>query len=166
MSEGFMATCRTLTMHDFTIRLESPRQPDVIRLIEELDAYHIERYPAESNHLLDVATLCGPDIRFLVARLGGETVGCGALRVDAEGYGEVKRMFVLPRIRGQKLGRRILERIEEQARSEKLACLRLETGIHQPEALGLYRSAGFEDRGPFGEYGPDPLSVFMEKKLV
>jgi putative acetyltransferase len=43
--------------------------------------------------------------------------------------------------------------------------LRLETGIHQPEALGLYRAAGFVERGPFGPYRPDPLSVFMEKPL-
>ena len=105
-------------------------------------------------------------MRFLVARRAGEALGCGALRIDAEGsYGEVKRMFVLPRARRLKLGRRILDRLEAEARREGLGCLRLETGIHQPEALGLYRAAGFVERGPFGEYGPDPLSVFMEKRL-
>ncbi len=100
-----------------------------------------------------------------MARRAGEALGCGALRIDAEGYGEVKRMFVLPRARGLKLGRRILDRLEEEARREGLRCLRLETGVHQPEALGLYRTAGFVEREPFGEYGPDPLSVFMEKRL-
>lgn len=74
-------------------------------------------------------------------------------------------MFVLPHARGMSLGKRILLRIEKQAREEGLSCLRLETGIHQPEALGLYRSAGFVERAPFGDYGPDPLSVFMEKAL-
>ena len=152
-------------MTELAINPESPRQDDVIRLIRELDAYQARLYPAESNHLLPIETLAAPDIRFFVARGDGEALGCGALRIDAEGYGEVKRMFVSPRARGLKLGRRILERIETAAREERLDSLRLETGIHQPEALGLYRAAGFIERGPFGEYAPDPLSVFMEKRL-
>jgi putative acetyltransferase len=55
--------------------------------------------------------------------------------------------------------------VEAEARREGLECLRLETGIHQPEALGLYRSAGYREREPFGDYARDPLSVFMEKRL-
>jgi putative acetyltransferase len=74
-------------------------------------------------------------------------------------------MFVSPEARGLKLGRRLLERIEEEGRREGLRCLRLETGIYQPEALGLYRSAGYAERAAFGAYEPDPLSVFMEKSL-
>jgi len=149
---------------DVTITRESPRQPDVIRLIDALDAYQTALYPAESNHFLDVAALEAPDIRFFVARRAGEALGCGAMRVASD-YGEIKRMFVRPEARGLKLGRRILETLEAQARRERLACLRLETGIHQPEAIGLYRVAGFVDRGPFGGYAPDPLSLFMEKRL-
>jgi putative acetyltransferase len=74
-------------------------------------------------------------------------------------------MFVAPEARGLRLGRRLLDCIEEEARGEGLGWLRLETGIHQPEALGLYRSAGFVEREAFGDYRPDPLSVFMEKSL-
>ena len=81
------------------------------------------------------------------------------------GYAEVKRMFVLPAARGLKLGQRILDRLEEQARREGITCVRLETGIHQAAALALYRGAGYVEREPFGEYQPDPLSVFMEKTL-
>ena len=154
-----------LNVPTVSIALESPRQADVARLIEALDAYQDSLYPAESNHLLSLDALAAPGIRFFVARSTGEALGCGALRIDAEGYGEVKRMFVLPQARGLKLGRRILDRLEEEARREGLRCLRLETGIHQAEALGLYRTAGFVEREPFGEYGPDPLSVFMEKRL-
>jgi putative acetyltransferase len=150
---------------DVRLTLESPRQPQVEALIRELDAYQMALYPAESNHLLDLDSLCRDDIRFFVARIGDDVVGCGALRIDQEGYGEVKRMYVLPRARGKQLGKRILLRLEEQARDERCGCLRLETGIHQPEAIGLYRAAGFIDRGPFGDYRPDPLSVFMEKPL-
>ena len=152
-------------MSAITLRVESPRQPDVVRLIEALDAYQGGLYPPASNHFLDLDALAGPSLRFFVARRDGWALGCGALRIDPAGYGEVKRMFVSPEARGLKLGRRLLDRIEEEARREGLACLRLETGIHQPEALGLYRSAGYVERDAFGDYSPDPLSVFMEKRL-
>ena len=150
-----------------TVRIdpESPRQPDIIRLIEELDTYLSALYPAESNHLLDIASLAQPDVRFLVARREGEALGCIALRVDPAGWGEVKRLYVSPRARGLGLGRRLLSALEAQAQRERLSLLRLETGIHQPEALGLFRAAGFREIPAFGAYAPDPLSVFMEKAL-
>ena len=147
------------------IRLESPRQDDVMRLLAALDAYLESLYPPESNHILDVDTLCAPDIRFFVARREGEAVGCGALRIDSTGYGEVKRMFVHPEARGQKLGRAILERIEDEASREGLQWMRLETGIDQAAALALYRRAGYAEREPFGEYKHDPLSHFFEKNI-
>lgn len=147
-----------------TIAREAPRQPAVLQLIASLDAYQQSLYPPDSNHLLDIDALEAPDIRFFVARRAGEAIGCGALRVAAD-YGEIKRMFVRPEVRGLKLGRRILEALEAQARREGLAFLRLETGILQPEAIGLYRAVGFAERGPFGDYAPDPLSLFMEKRL-
>jgi len=147
------------------IRLESPRQEDVMQLLAALDAYLESLYPPESNHILDVDTLCAPNVRFFVARRRGEAVGCGALRSDSAGYGEVKRMFVRPEARGRKLGRAILMRIEGQASREGLKWVRLETGIHQVEALALYRRVGYAERGPFGEYASDPLSHFMEKKI-
>jgi putative acetyltransferase len=147
------------------VRLESPRQPDVPRLLSALDAYLESLYPPQSNHLLDVESLCAPNIRFFVARRGADPVGCGALRVEA-GYGEVKRMFVAPEARGQNIGRAILRCIEDQAAREGLTLMRLETGIHQAAAHALYRSGGYAECAPFGEYRLDPLSVFMEKRLV
>ena len=152
-------------MSEITLRIESPRQADVLRLIEALDVYQAGLYPPESNHFLDMEALAAPGVRFFVARRDGRALGCGALLIDPAGYGEVKRMFVSPDARGLKLGRRLLDRIEEEARRERLGCLRLETGIHQPEALGLYRAAGYVERDAFGEYSSDPLSVFMEKSL-
>lgn len=152
-----------MTMADVAINRESPRQDEVVRLIGELDAHLSSLYPAESNHMLDIDSLDRPDMRFFVARRDGVAIGCGAMRVDAEGYGEVKRMYVAPAARGGRIGQRLLERIAEQARAEGLTALRLETGVHQADALALYRKLGFVDRGPFGPYGPDPLSVFMEK---
>lgn len=148
-----------------TLALESPRQSEVLRLVDALDAEMTPLYPPESNHLMDIEALCAPAVRFLVARLDGDAVGCGALRHDAAGYGEVKRMYVRPSARGRHVGRAILERIEWEAQAAGLAYLRLETGHRQPAALGLYRSAGFRERGPFGDYQEDPLSVFLEKDL-
>jgi putative acetyltransferase len=58
-----------------------------------------------------------------------------------------------------------LERLEAVAKQNGLTALRLETGIRQPEALALYRSAGFRAIEPFGDYRPDPLSLFMEKTI-
>ena len=83
-----------------------------------------------------------------------------------DGSAEIKRMFVVPEARGRGAGRRLLERLIEAARAEGITVLRLETWVKQPEAIGLYRAAGFEDIGPFGSYAADPLSLFMEKRLA
>jgi putative acetyltransferase len=85
---------------------------------------------------------------------------------SGQGWAEVKRMFVSPGARGQKLGRRLLDKIESVAAERGATLLRLETGGRQPEALELYRSAGFVEVGPFGTYLADPLSIFMEKPLA
>ncbi len=150
---------------DIQIAIESPRQDDVIELIRLLDEYQNLLYTPEGNHLLSIDELDQPNIKFWVARQDGVAIACGALRTDKEGWGEVKRMFVLPVARGLKLGRGILNLIEEEAKHKGLTCLRLETGPRQPEALGLYKSAGFVERGPFGNYSESPSSVFMEKIL-
>jgi len=148
-----------------TCQQESPNQPDVRALIEALDRYLQELYPVESNHLLGIERLLHSDIRFVVARQNGVALGCGALRIDAEGYGEVKRLFVTPDARGLGLGERLVIELERIARNESLQCLRLETGIHQHAALAVFRKLGFSERSPFGEYRMDRLSRFMEKAL-
>lgn len=148
------------------IEKEPPRQPAVMRLLEQSDAYAQSLYPAESNHLVDISALEKPSVAFFVARHEGEIVGCCALVDAGDGTAEIKRMFVDPEARGLKIGRRLLERIEAQGRDAGLSVIRLETGIYQPEAIGLYRTAGYADIGPFGTYQPDPLSLFMEKRIA
>jgi putative acetyltransferase len=150
---------------DITLTRESPYQAEVGQLLAALDEYQSALYPPESNHFLEVEALAAPGVRFFVARRGARAIGCAALRIDEGGYGELKRMFVAPEARGLRLGRRLLERVEAEARRERLVWMRLETGIHQPAALALYRSAGYVERDAFGEYRSDPLSVFMEKRL-
>ncbi len=144
---------------------EPPRQPEVLRLLEMSDAFAASLYPAESNHLVDVSTLEQPGVLFLVARFGEAVVGCCALVEAGDGTAEIKRMFVDPNARGLKVGKRLLQTIERHGETLGLDMIRLETGIHQPEAIGLYTSAGYVERPPFGSYQPDPLSLFMEKAL-
>ena len=134
-------------------------------LVAELDAYLKALYPPDSNHLLAVDALRRPNVVFLVARLGDELVGCGALVDQGGEYGEIKRMYVRPGRRGAGVGRAILDALAVQARARSLRQVRLETGNAQPEALALYERAGFQRRAPFGEYREDLLSVFMELDL-
>jgi putative acetyltransferase len=152
-------------MRQILIQANDPASPAARELIEQLDKYLTGLYPAESNHLLSVEELQQPNVTFLTASVDGKVAGCGAFVNQGGEYAEIKRMFVLPEFRGLKLGRRILEEIENLARALELELARLETGIYQSEALFLYKSAGYQPRGPFGDYSEDPLSIFMEKKL-
>jgi putative acetyltransferase len=148
-----------------TIAGEAADQPDVRVLLGQSDAYHAALYPAESNHLVDVATLSASNVRFFVARCGGVAVGCGALVLGSDGEAEVKRMFVVPQMRGRRIGARMMDALESTAKAEGVRIIRLETGIRQPESLALYRAHGYTERGPFGSYREDPLSTFFEKRL-
>lgn len=147
------------------IALERPDQPDVVALIDELDAYQRSLYPAESCYLLDLDALMQPEVLFAVARDDhGRAVGCAAV-VLGELYGELKRMYVHPAARGQGVAQGLLACLEGHAMDAGCPRLMLETGPSQPEALRLYERAGFERRGPFGSYRDDPFSVFMHKPL-
>src|SRR3954466_6320555 len=107
-------------MDAVTIRPERPDQPDVLAMIAALDALMTSLYPAESNHLLDVAALSRPAVTFLVVRDRGEAVGCGAILRDPRGWGEVKRMYVQAEQRGRGIGRRLLDELETVAREKGL----------------------------------------------
>ncbi len=148
------------------IAQESPDQPEVIALIEQLNAHLSSLYPAESCHFVDIAGLSQPNVIFLVTRTeSGEAVGCGGILLYAE-YAEIKRMFVTPEWRGLGIARRLLAELERHAIQVGKTLLRLETGIHQAEALRLYERAGFHHCPPFGPYTNDPLSLCMEKHLA
>ena len=147
------------------IGFETPLQEDVTEMVEALDSYLGALYPAHSNYLLSLDSLVRDNVRFLVARVDWAASGCGALVLDDPGYAEIKRMYVKPEARRLGIGAAILRELEALARQEKRTCIRLETGVHQPEALALYKRAGYVERGPFGDYPADPLSVFMEKRL-
>ena len=109
------------------------------------------------------------EVSFLGLWDGERPLAGGAVRrerdPDGTRYGELKRMFVRPEARGQGLSRQIVAGLETLLRAEGIALVRLETGIYQPEAIGLYKGLGFAERGPFGDYQVDPLSLFMERAL-
>jgi putative acetyltransferase len=147
------------------IAVADPRVPAVRQLIEDLDAYMGALYPAESNHLLDLETLARPEMRFFAAYRDGAIMGCGGCWLHAD-YAEIKRVYVFPEARGLGLARWLMQAIELEALAHGRRIARLETGIHQPEALGLYRALGYAMRGPFSDYAEDPNSVFMEKRLA
>ncbi len=154
-----------MTMPAITIARADPRDVAVRRLVEELDAYMHALYPAESNHLLDIETMCQPQMSYFAVSVDGAVMGCGGFWAH-DGFAEVKRVYVDPRSRGLGLARRLMAHIEQEMRAAGFTLARLETGVAQPEALGLYGAIGYANCAPFGDYPTDdPLSVFMEKRL-
>ena len=148
-----------------SIGLEDPRQADIRRMIAEADAMMQALYPAESNHLVDVDALAGPDAVFLTARRDRALLGSIAFRIIAPSHAEMKRLFVQREARGIGLGRRLVEALEKAARLRNIDRISLETGVRQPEAIGLYRTSGYQECTPFGSYKSDPLSLFVTKRL-
>jgi putative acetyltransferase len=153
------------------------------------DQYMASLYPAESNHLVSSESLRTGDAVFLGAFISstmslrtetadqpaetdelrsgsevGECIACVAARFYREaGYAEIKRLYVQETHRGRGLSRTLMSAIEAEILAEGIDCARLEMGIHQPEADALYRSLGYRDIQPFGDYLVDPLSQFLEK---
>jgi putative acetyltransferase len=152
-----------------TIERERPDQPDAAALVAELESHLAGRYPEESRHGFSVQRLIDTDVQFFVLRVEGEAVGCGGILFvrdeDDEPYGELKRMYVRPVAWGRGYGRRILHHLADHARDNGITLLRLETGIDQAQAIGLYESMGFRRCPPFGPYRDDPLSPCYELRL-
>ncbi len=141
--------------------------PEAQALIHELDADLAERYHPESIYAeVDPAELGPGRGAFVMADLGDEPVGCGALRVLADGRGEIKRMYVAPQARRRGIAAAVLRALEARASDLGVTDLVLETGTAQPEALGLYAQVGYERIRCWGEYAADPTSVCFGKKLT
>ena len=143
---------------------ERPDSPDALELLTELDTHltpHL--YPPESRHAFSVEKLVREGVAFFVTHYNNKPAGCGGLKLFGSEYGEVKRMFVRPNYRGLGLGKAMLDHLAAYTRKHQAKVLRLETGIYQTEAVGLYERWGFHRRPPFGEYKEDPLSLYFEK---
>jgi GNAT superfamily N-acetyltransferase len=140
---------------------------DARRLISSLDEHLASRYPPEQRfgpNLTPQQIAAGVGT-FVIARLDGRAVGCGALRkLDGESA-EVKRMYVAPEVRGQGVAKKILEHLESVGRELGVHRLVLETGIYQAEAIALYHGAGYEPVRCWGEYADSVTSVCFEKQI-
>jgi GNAT superfamily N-acetyltransferase len=134
----------------------------VAALLDDLRA----RYGAEDPDRPDASELAPPSGVFLVAWVGEEPVGCGGVRAHAGNVGELKRMYVKRAARRTGVARAVLTELESRARRLGYERLRLETGVRQPEAIELYRSAGYEPIEPYGIYRDEPLSRCFEKRIV
>jgi putative acetyltransferase len=148
------------------IDIEDPDQPAIRRMLADGEANSAALYPAESNHHLPLAALRAPGVLFHVARdADGHALGTGAVVLRGE-WAEIKRMWTAETARGQGIAAEVLRALEAAAAARGVRILRLETGVHSHAALALYRRAGYAETGPFAGYAPDPLSVFLEKRIA
>ena len=144
--------------------LDDPQVAELVRL-------HLTRARAEtavgSAHALDLSGLRAPDVTFWSAWEGETLAGVGALRALDTRHGEVKSMYVAETMRGRGVASAMLRHIIGEARSRGMTRLSLETGSwpYFEPARALYRKHGFVECPPFGDYEPDPNSVFMTLEL-
>ncbi|WP_171166761.1 GNAT family N-acetyltransferase [Streptomyces sp. I05A-00742] len=149
--------------------------PDALRLNDEVQLEYQRRYDDEGDLTpLEPWHFAPPRGLYLIAyEADGTPVASGGWRAQerngegyADGDAELKRMYVVPGARGRGLARRILAVLEEDARAAGRVRMVLETGIMQPEAIGLYTSSGYEPAAAkFGLYREYPSSRCFAKPL-
>jgi GNAT superfamily N-acetyltransferase len=140
--------------------------PESLELIEAVQQEYVVRYGGPDVTELTVAEFAPPQGIFVIGRDAGLPVACGGVRLVEANVGELKRMYVVPAARRRGIARALLDHLEHEARKLGATLLRLETGLHQPEALALYASAGYADAEPFGHYAGAPLARHLAKILV
>lgn len=151
--------------------------PDAVRLIAAVQAEYVARYGGPDETPLEPMVFEPPDGSFFVDYLDGVAVATGAWRRSgAEAFGttatatatakvKVKRMYVVPDARGRGVGRRMLAHLEQSAHESGARAVVLETGLRQPEAVGLYESSGYTPVPSFGYYRDAPLSRCYGRRL-
>ncbi len=148
--------------------------PDVLALISEVQAEYVRRYGGEDTTPLHETMFVPPDGLFFVGYAEDRPAAMGGWRRhDEERDGpvpgklpaELKRMYVAPWARGRGLARALLVEIERTSSAAGCDFMVLEAGRNQPEALALYRSAGYADIAPYGHYSWSDLSVHLGKPL-
>jgi GNAT superfamily N-acetyltransferase len=130
-----------------------PRSPDaqlcLQRYFEELASRFPEGFDGHTDDAPGLEEFAPPGGCLLIVSRGGEPIACGALRTLEPGIGEIKRMWVSARARGQGIGRRLLAELERVARERHMRAVRLDTHRALGEALRLYRSSGYREIAPF-----------------
>ena len=146
--------------------------PDVVTLVDEVQAEYTRRYGGPDETPLDPAMFDPPSGAFFVCYVDGLPVAMGGwrFRADVSAFGEaavteIKRMYVAPRARRAGLARLVLGHLETTARAAGAAAMVLETGIEQPEAIALYLASGYSPVEGFGHYKWSPKSRYYGKPL-
>lgn len=141
--------------------------PQVIAMLQE----HVSRARAEtapgSAHALDLSGLKSPSVRVWTLHDAERLAGIGALKRLTAEHGEIKSMYTAESHRRRGVARIMVEHIIAEARAAGFSRLSLETGSwpYFKPAVALYRSHGFAECQPFGDYVFDPNSIFMTLEL-
>ncbi len=155
------------------IREVSYDHPDASRLIEEVQRYYVTIYGGPDTTPVDPGEFARPLGAFFLGYDGsGQPVVMGGWRfrpADANVLGlraaEIKRMYVVHAARGLGHARALLGHLEDSAAEAGADAIVLETGRAQPEAIALYRSAGYDDVPAFGHYAEAEGAVHLGKLL-
>lgn len=139
---------------------------DAQLLTAEVQAEYVRRYGGQGDTApVDTTEFEGDGGAFFLVYVDDVPAAMGGWRHHGDEDAEIKRMFVRPQFQRRGLARLILSHLEVTAAAVGISRLILETGLEQPEAISMYRSAGYEDIPPFGFYVGDPLSVHLGKRL-
>ncbi len=146
---------RLLNLSFTRISVEDPDSPDAKSCLGQYFAELGERFEggfdAGRSIPADAEDLRPPRGTFLVARLDGRPVGCGAVKATEPGVGSIKRMWVSREVRGTGVGRRLLLALEREAAGLGMTLLRLETNRSLHEAQALYRRNGYREVPAFND---------------
>jgi GNAT superfamily N-acetyltransferase len=134
-------------------------------LIAELDKELLSRYE-ERQAIYDRYNIIENNPNVVIAYKDEMPAGCGCFKKFDDRSVEIKRMFVKPEYRGQKIAASILQELENWAIELNISGTVLETGIKQPEAIHLYRKSGYIVVENYGPYKGLPESICMQKNLV
>lgn len=151
-----------------TISAETPLQDDVRQMIAELNEAMRPLTPPEFQFQMTAEQIAESATTLFIARdNAGMAVAMGALKEHDADFGEVKRMYTRPEVRGKGVGKQILERIEQLARERGVSKLMLETGEAPAfeSAWKIYERNGYRVRGAFLDYPDSGWSRFYEKSL-
>jgi ribosomal protein S18 acetylase RimI-like enzyme len=143
---------------------DEPRARHCLRQFElELDRRFADGFDPAQSISADPAELRPPAGLLLVATIGSEPVGCGALKFHGGEPTEIKRMWVAESARGSGLGRRLLSELEAHAARSESDVVHLETNESLTEAIAMYRSAGYTEVPRFSD---EPYAHhWFEKRL-
>jgi putative acetyltransferase len=146
------------------IRRTNSNHADFVLMVAGLDMDLTERY-GDIQKVYDQLNKIGHLHTAVVAYKDNVPVGCGCFKEFDPETAEIKRMFVSKNYRGQGISKMILEELENWALENGFKKVILETGILQPEAIGLYRKSGYENIENYRQYAGVETSICMIKEL-